>query len=75
MSVETFPVEIQDRVIECRTEQERTMLIEAKNICCDNRISERHSHDRLHAMSKVCCDYGLSKMGDVMADLAARTAQ
>ncbi len=67
---ETFPIELESRNIDCRTEDERTMLVEARNISCDNRISERHSTERLRAISAACHEYGLQQMGDMLASLA-----
>jgi hypothetical protein len=69
-----FSIELESRVIDCRTEQERTMLVEARSICCDSRISERHSPERLREISRACHEYGLGKMGDVIASLAEQSA-
>ena len=73
MSAGTFSIELESRVIECRSEPERTMLIEARNICCDSRTSERHSAERLREISSACHEYGLRKMGDMVARLAAQS--
>jgi hypothetical protein len=73
MSPATFPIELESRAIECRTEQERTMLTEAQNICRDSRTSERHTVARLRAISKACHDYGLTKMGEAIAALAEQS--
>jgi hypothetical protein len=70
MSDQSFPVELEGRTIDCRTEQERTMLTEARCMCADNRISDRHSADRLRAISKACYEYGLPKMGEAVAAFA-----
>lgn len=70
MAEATFPIELESKVIECRTEPERTMLREAHVICCDRRSSERHSGERLREISAACNTYGLHKMGAVIADLA-----
>jgi hypothetical protein len=75
MSAETFPIELESRVVDCRTEQERTMLTEAHNICCDSRIGDRHSKEHLQAISKTCFDYGLNKMGGAVAASAERRKQ
>ncbi|WP_232536392.1 hypothetical protein [Lacipirellula parvula] len=69
----TFPIELDSRVIECLTEPERTMLQEAHGICCDLRTSDRHSADRLREISAACHQYGLTKMGAVIATLAEHT--
>lgn len=73
MSAETYPIEVGSRVVHCRTEQERTMLREARNICCDTRSSEWHSPPRLREISSTCREYGLDKMGDVVAALAEQS--
>lgn len=70
MSEATFPIELESRTIDCRTEPDRTMLQEAHGICCDRRSSDRHSADRLREISAACHQYGLTKMGSVIADLA-----
>jgi hypothetical protein len=75
MSEATFPIELDSRVIECRTGPERTMLQEAHGICCDRRSSERHSAERLREISAVCREYGLSKMGMVIDDLAQHASR
>ena len=69
----TFPIELEGRVLHCRTEQDRTMLIEARSLCSDNRISQRHSAARLHDISSVCQEYELSKMAAAVASLADHT--
>jgi hypothetical protein len=74
MSADTFPIELESRTIDCRTEQDRTMLAEARSMCSDNRISARHSADRLRAISKTCYDYGLLKMGKAVAAYAERSS-
>jgi hypothetical protein len=71
----TFPIELASRVIECRTEAERTMLREAHNICCDRRNSERHSAERLREISTLCQEFGLGKMSAVIADLALHSTR
>ncbi|MBA3483260.1 MAG: hypothetical protein H0T51_15735 [Pirellulales bacterium] len=73
MSAEIFSIELESRVIECRSEPERTMLMEAHNICCDSRTSERHSAERLREISSACHEYGLRKMGEFVAALAERS--
>ncbi len=70
-----FPIELESRVIECRTEQERTMLREAHGICCDLRSSDRHSAARLREISAACHEYGLAKMGAVIAALAEQSTR
>src|SRR5688572_692230 len=73
MSAASFPIELESRAIECRTEAERTMLTEAHSICCDNRISDRHSPARLRAISVVCQEYGFRKMAEVVTGLAEQS--
>ena len=75
MAEATFPIELEGRVIECRTEPDRTMLQEAHSICCDRRSSERHSGARLREISTTCHAYGLGKMGDVIGDLAQHSTR
>ena len=75
MSNVTFPIELNSRVIECRTEPERTMLQEAHGICCDLRSSDRHSAERLQEISAACREYGLAKMGAVIAALAEHSSR
>jgi len=70
MAEATFPIELESKVIECRTAPERTMLQEGHGICCDSRTSERHSLERLKEISAVCHKYGLYKMGAVIANIA-----
>jgi hypothetical protein len=69
-----FPIELESRVIECRSELERTMLNEAHNICSDGRISERHTAECLRAISKTCYEYGLDKLGGYVAAQVKSTA-
>ena len=75
MTNATFPIELDSRVIECRTEPERTMLQEAHGICCDLRSSDRHSAERLREISAACLEYGLAKMGAVIAALAEHSSR
>lgn len=75
MTDATFPIELDSRVIECRTETERTMLQEAHGICCDLRSSDRHSAARLREISAACHQYGLAKMGAVVAELAEHSTR
>jgi hypothetical protein len=70
MSEDNFPIELESRIVNCKTEHERTMLAEAHNMCCDARISNRHSSERLRTISKACYDYGLDKMGGFVAEQA-----
>lgn len=70
MSAKTYPIKLESRHIDCRSEQERTMLREAHNICCDARRSEDYSPERLRAISRTCLEYGLGKTGEVVAALA-----
>ena len=73
MSAETYPIELESRQICCRSEQDRTMLQEARNICRDARKSEDYSPERLRDISSACCEYGLGKTGEVVAALAERS--
>ena len=66
----TFLIELDGRTLQCRTEQDRTMLIEARSMCFDNRISQRHSATRLLDIGKICQEYGLAKVAAVIASLA-----
>lgn len=75
MSAETFPIELESRVVDCRTDEERTMLTGAHSICCDGRISDRHFNEHLRAISKACYDYGLNKMGGAVAASAEQRKQ
>ena len=72
MSANTYPIELESRHIDCRSEQDRTMLREAHNICCDARRSEDYSPERLRAISSTCLEYGLGKTGEFVAALAER---
>ena len=72
MSVETYPIELESRVIHCRSEAERTRLQEARNICCDTRGSHGYSPERLQEISRVCHEYGLGKISEVVAAIAAQ---
>jgi hypothetical protein len=73
MSGESYPIELESRLIHCRSEPERTMLQEARNICCDTRSSAGHSSARLLEISSACHEYGLGKMGEVVATLAEQS--
>jgi hypothetical protein len=73
MLAETYPIELGSRHIPCQSEQERTMLREARNICYDARSSESYSSARLLEISSACHKYGLSKMGEVVAALAEQS--
>jgi hypothetical protein len=75
MTDATFPIELESRTIECRTEPDRTMLQEAHGICCDRRSSDRHSGAHLREISEACRSYGLGKMADVIADLAQHSTR
>jgi hypothetical protein len=73
MPAKTYPIELESRTIHCRTEPERTMLREAHNICCDTRSSKSHSPERLREISGTCREYGLGKIGEVVAALAEQS--
>ena len=51
------------------------MLQEAHGICCDLRSIDRHSAERLREISAACHEYGLAKMGAVIADLAKHSCR
>ena len=73
MAAATYPIELESRVIHCRTELDRTMLQDARNLCCDTRSSERHSSERLQEISGACQEYGLGKISKVVAALAEQS--
>jgi hypothetical protein len=73
MSEQTYPIELESRVIHCRSETERTKLQEARNLCRDTRSSQSYSAERLQEISGACREYGLGRIGDVVAAIAEQS--
>ena len=70
MSVEVYPIELESRVVRCLSAAERTMLEEARNICCDTRSNQSYSLERLQEISLACHEYSLGRIGDVVSAIA-----